>query len=192
MISNKAKEILDYIKKDSIKENLEIRLNYNDLAKSEGVGFSSGYFDHPEGNLKFPLLVVGINKEEDLWLEVLLHEYCHFKQWRENTKAWNTYVNTEEDSKDYLEATVNMESECEQNTIELSKMLNYDINETRYIKKTNAYLVFYQVFSKESKWYKNPPFEVEDILSQMPNEIIKKPLDHFISEELYQMYLKCL
>lgn len=202
MISKKALEILNYIKENSKEDNLEIRLNYSKLAYAKGEPFSSGYFDQPDEkqNIKYPLLVVGIDKEESQWIEVLLHEYNHFLQWKNQTPAWKEYIDLykdynegDEESFEQLETTVNMESECESNTIKLAKELNYDINPSRYIQKVNAYLVFYQIYAEKKEWYKSAPFEDNDILKLMPSDkIIKKPMRYEINSELYSYYLKHL
>jgi hypothetical protein len=201
MISTKAMEILDYVYKKGLSDNLEIRLNYSPMAMLKGKPFSSGYFHEPKDNDEgsVPLMVIGINKPENEWLEVLLHEFCHFIQWKEQTKAWTDYyslyteqVHNKEESKELLVATVDMESECEQNTIKLAKLIGYDIDPETYILKVNAYLVFYQIYEETRKWYKKAPFDDEEILSMMPKNIIKNPMDYQTSKDLKSLYLKCL
>lgn len=194
-----TKRILDYMVKDSEKDNLEIRFSYNKMAIDNGVPYSSGFFEQPKEGQLFPLLVIGINKPESQWLEVLLHEYSHFNQWRNQTKVWRQYTklyknydDDKEESKDQIEATVNMESECEQDTIKLAKKLNYNLDIQSYIKKVNAYLLFYQIFQNERKWYKNSPFEDDRILDLMPCSIIDKPLEFELSENLLFLYEQCL
>lgn len=198
MLSGKAKDILGYIKENGSSDNLEIRLNYSELAKWNGEDISSGFFEYPEINkdIKSPIIVVGIKKEESKWLEVLLHEYNHYLQWKNKTKVWKHYVDlyleAKEETEDMIVATVNMEAECELNTINFAREIEYDLNEEKYIKKVNAYLVFYQIYLKTKKWYKTPPFEDNEILNLMPKEVLESPMDYIISEKLESLYLSHL
>jgi len=192
MFSKKAIEILEYIKENSKEDNLEIRLNYSKLAYAKGVPFSSGYFDQPDEKQgrKYPLLVVGIDKEESQWLEVLLHEYNHFLQWKNQTPTWKAYIDLykdynegEAESFEQLETTVNMESECESNTIKLAHKLNYDINPSRYIQKVNAYLVFYKIYAEKRKWYKSE--SIFDVTFPPSNVIFCNPIRTHLHRCLY-------
>lgn len=201
MLSGKAEEILNYVKEKGKEDNLEIRLNYSKMATWNGKDISSGYFDDPQSNedLEFPLLAVGIDKEESQWLEVLLHEFNHYLQWKNKTESWNKYVDLykdyddgDEETFEMIEATVNMEAECEKNTITLSEELNYDINKERYIKKVNAYLVFYQIYFETKRWYKIPPFENDKVLDMMPSKVIDKPMLFPINKDLRDLYIKSL
>ena len=201
MFSNKINKILEYIKKEGSKDNLEIRLIYNKMATYNGEVVSSGFFDYPEANsyLKSPILVIGIDKPEEEWIEVLLHEFNHYLQWRDKTDLWNKhldlYIDNKEDKEETFEmikSTVEMEAECERNTISFAQEINYPLDEIRYIKKVNAYLVFYQIYYTSKKWYKNPPFENESILNLMPKDIIEKPMDFLIDENLSKLYHSCL
>jgi hypothetical protein len=202
MFTEKAQKILKYVQEKGKEDNLEIRLIYGKMATYNGRVISSGFFEDPETNkdLSSPILVVGIDKDEDQWLEVLLHEFNHYLQWKNKTDAWNKYCELYKDYEDgvteetseMLKATVDMESECEKNTIKLARDLNYNINEERYIRKVNAYLLFYQIYDDESKWYKKPPFEEDIILKAMPKEVIENPMSYHIDFELKNEFRKCL
>ena len=198
---NMNTKILDYIKKKGAESNLELRLIYNKMATYNGEVVSSGFFDYPEANsdLETPILVVGIDKPESQWMEVLLHEFCHYKQWKKQTPLWKAYQEAYKNHKDgdpesfsMIESAVNMEAECEKSTIKLARKLEYFLDEERYIKKVNAYLLFYQIYHKEKKWYKQAPFEQKNILKLMPNKIIEKPMVYTIDKELYNFYIACL
>jgi hypothetical protein len=56
------------------------------LVKSDSVFLDDepldGYYDIQEKKL-----FVAINKFEEEWVSVLIHEYCHYKQWKRKTKA---------------------------------------------------------------------------------------------------------
>lgn len=175
MMSKKAKEILNYIREKA--PDLEIRLNYHVMAKYNGEEISSGYFEAPEFNkeLKQPLLVK--NQTE---------------KWKEYSRLYHQYLRDEKETRELTIATVDMESECEQNTIKLAKEINYDINPELYTKKVNAYLVFYNIYLDTLKWYKKAPFENQKILEMMPNMIIEKPMEYKISDNLRTLYFSCL
>ena len=53
------------------------------IISSEGRIRCNGYFDSEELTLK-----CAINKPILEWLPVLIHEYSHFEQWKENCPSW--------------------------------------------------------------------------------------------------------
>lgn len=199
-LSPKASKILKYMQSQGKKDKLEIRLIFGKMATYNGDVVSSGFFDNPEMNndLKSPFIVIGIDKKESAWLEILLHEFCHYLQWKRKTNVWNKYTKKYKkydggkETKKMLKSVVSMESECEKMTITLAKKLKYNLSAKSYAKKANAYLVFYQIYKDKKKWYKKPPFEQKSIISQMPDTIIKDPLKFKLSPQLRDLFLKCL
>jgi hypothetical protein len=98
---------------------------------------------------------------EEEWFGVLLHEYCHFLQWRDDSKLWNNFCNHDitysqiilkpAKYKKELIALMELEINCEKrvvNIIKNNKLFNYKT----YVQSANAILYKYAVLYKYHKW----------------------------------------
>ena len=47
------------------------------------------------------------------------------------------------------------------------------INKEIYVKKVNAYLLFYKVLEKTRKWYQVAPYELSEVLDLVPSKLLK-------------------
>ena len=98
-----------------------------------GKSKCSGLF-YMDGNDN-PIIKVakGVLKEEE-WFGVLIHEYAHFIQWRDDTKIWNNYCDYDitysqillkpEKYKKELLALMNLELDCEKRAFKIIKNNN--------------------------------------------------------------------
>tara|TARA_Y100000034_G_scaffold137015_1_gene218497 strand:+ start:4786 stop:5385 length:600 start_codon:yes stop_codon:yes gene_type:complete len=194
------KQTIDKIQEEISKDKGEIRLYSSKLAYYKGEPYSSGYFIYPRKKDSHVVIALGLDRKDYDSAVILIHEYCHYMQWKTQTEIWkkyevlyNKYLDNEieENDEELIKATVNMEAECEEMTSKALK--DFSISEKKdRVKQVNAYLVFYQIFLETSKWYKNPPFENKDILDLMPEESIKEPLKYKIDKNLYELYKECL
>lgn len=125
----------------------------------------AGYFDHYNKELK-----VAIWSKD--WFNTFIHEFNHFKQWREQTPMWMEAedLNFLEDyKKRYLLATQLMEQECD-------KMAWHDIKkwgiegEKNYIACANAYHISYVNIANNKKWLKRGPYRFKDVWKLCPND----------------------
>lgn len=192
------KKVLAFMKEQAKLENFKLRLDDHYMAQYKGKDLSSGYFDYPESNpkLKKPLLAVGVkNRPIREWVETLLHEYCHFKQYTENCNAWKNYINSYKNktnkAKTIHKAVMRLEADCEKRTIKLIQKLNLEkyINIKEYAQRANSYLTFYHIYSKTQKWYEIAPFSVKAIVSKMPKKI-GSPTSLKPNSELIGLYIR--
>lgn len=122
-------------------------------------GFQSGgYFD---GDKK--ILAVATDRDEESWLGVLLHEYCHLTQWIEDAPVWLAY---REDMWGWLEgkriknpqaavkAVQDVEADCERRTIRIAREMEAPIDLEAYARAANAYIHFHNVMADKRKWYR--------------------------------------
>lgn len=146
---------------------------------------SSGYFDAGTRTL-----AVATGKALEEWLSILVHEYCHFLQWREKALVWKK---TRIDSRDAIEifehylvgrrvatdtldqaiqALIQMELDCERRTTVFIRKRKLPIDVKKYIQKANAYLMFYHEAKRRRCWYdpKTPPYTIESIWAKMPSD----------------------
>lgn len=95
------------------------------------------------------------------WFGVLIHEYAHFLQWRDDTKIWNKYCDYDitysqillkpEKYKKELLALMNLELDCEKRAYKIIKNNNlFDYKE--YAQNANSILYKYAFLYNYNKW----------------------------------------
>lgn len=114
----------------------------------------SGYFCDRD-----KALVVACGKPFNEWFEILIHEFCHMEQWK-NDDRWTKWGTACEKTWDWVSGSimlnktqlanimddmVELEKDCELRAVEKIKKWNLPINMTRYIKKANVYLYSYHM-----------------------------------------------
>ena len=161
--------VKDFIASESRKHGFRVKFYDSYMAQLDGKDYSSGYFHYPEiSKLKNPYLAVGTKRATQSWVETLLHEYCHFLQWKEKSKLWIKYMKNPS-----IKNTTNLEIDCEKRTIKLIKKLKLEayIDVKKYAQGANSYITFYHIYERTGKWYQKAPFEIQDIYAQMPTKI---------------------
>lgn len=117
--------------------------------------------------------------------EILIHEYCHFLQWKTDRKFWNSTLSTYDVLFDWIEDTtlkvseesleqsfkdiMSIEHDCEKRVLKLLKnspIEDFDID--KYIRAVNAYLWSYHI-NRELRQRPVSPIYSERVLPQMPN-----------------------
>jgi hypothetical protein len=126
--------------------------------------------------------------------EILIHEYCHFLQWKTNRRLWNKSMSTYDTLfdwisypslavspfvKDYkvtpeeldqsLHDILEIEHDCEKRVLKLVKncpIENFDTD--KYIRAANAYLWSYHL-NRELRLRPKRPIYSERVLEHMPN-----------------------
>lgn len=202
------KRLINIIEKECSINNVELAFE-----ESNGVRFKNsniicnGYFiDQPK-----PVLVVATKKKKRDWILVLLHEYCHMKQWLEKSPAWfnnklpdNTecsdrldlwlsgVLNLSDDELErYIQINIELEADCEKRALRLIDEFRLPISKEDYAKKANSYILFYHIVKKYRRWYSlgKEPYFIESVWSKMPETM---DLDYTkISPEIEQILLKC-
>lgn len=140
----------------------KIDLHFSRTRKVDDCG---GYFC-PEGKA---LKVAIWNKE---WFSIFIHEYNHFKQWKNETKLWTSVEDIDfftDFPARYTLATQLMEQECD-------KMVWNDIKEwnleglKNYICESNAYHTSYSNMTEKKKFILRAPFRFKEILDLCPKD----------------------
>lgn len=152
------------------------------LHNKENLDGYGGWLETDEGNEQ-----ICVAMKHHMGFEILLHEYCHFKQFKEDKELWEG-----ESTKDYdllfdwasdksLEATeeeldrslysiLKVEHDCERRAIKIlttNPIEGVDLN--KYIKAANSYLWSYHIVRKIRKKSKNPIY-TDNVLKCMPNK----------------------
>ena len=141
--------------------------------------------------------------------EILIHEYCHYLQWKTRRRFFNKYIQACDIvfpwvqgtfyKKDIVEQAIGevieLEWDCEKRALDVIKEFKLDIDTERYIKSANASLLFYHIVHDERKWVKNLSPYAPNITKLMPNALQK--LDFYldkdnITEDMDKEYRKVL
>jgi hypothetical protein len=178
---------VDFVKKETMNNGIKCILSLSKyvIIKSEGNVRCNGYFDDDKRVLK-----CAINKPLEDWLPILVHEFSHFEQWKYQCKIWADYdnaecaslffdwVNGKESNLDLVKKSYllikELELDCELRAINNITRFKLPIDLDFYIRKSNAYVLFYDCVFFNRKWYKSgkAPYENADILSSMPKNIV--------------------
>lgn len=164
----------------------------------------SGYFD---GNEK----ILAVAKGKPNWFGILVHEYCHFEQWREDCAAWSqVYVEGKREALEvlmdafyegrdlddetiarYCHKSATVELDCEKRVLKKIADLNLPMDAKEYAKAANSYVVFYYTMPVYRKWCdKVPPYMVPDILDAMPDHM---DVDHqALAKQHLELFRQCV
>ena len=204
---SKAEEFLSFVKKEC--EEAGVKYLFPETKKvpylQDENMLVSGYFDDvPE-----PILACAIGKPEEEWYQILVHESCHMDQWKEKSEAWKSIDIQNmradqimdkwlggmefEDSliKDSIRIMQAVELDCEIRSVEKIKKLDLPIDIPQYIKKANSYLYLYSAILHTRKWPDVAPYEVPEIVQEMPENFLDKVEDYYnIPDNLLQLFQK--
>jgi hypothetical protein len=149
-------------------------------------GECGGYFDGEKATL-----AVGCGRPFEEWFPVLIHESCHMDQWIDNAESWTgAYIGgtesvtlldlwfdrhielTEEQLWKVVDASREVERDCEERTVE--KIIRYGLpfNPQEYAQKGNAYVYSYNMMGLTRKWYGtgNEPYLNESVWKCLPTD----------------------
>lgn len=133
-----------------------------------------------------PKLIIATTKNLPDWLEVLIHESCHLDQYLEMgsyekfkcaDKLFELLENNpySKELPELIIQTRDIELDCERRS--LDKIHNYGllwlIDPKNYIKKANAYLLFYTYMIQSRRWYDVPPYDIPEIVDNCPDYFLE-------------------
>lgn len=194
MLFLKNSKVFNIIKEDI--ESLDGKIIFLKGRYCGGKSKCSGLFYLDSKDNPVLKIATGASSEEESF-GVLIHEYCHFIQWRDDLEVWNKFGDYDvsysqiilkpEKYKKELVALMNLEIDCEKcafNIIKNNKLFNHE----EYAKSANAILYKYAFLYKYGKWpdnYKNYK-KVEDFC---PKAILKSYREYLkIPDKVIQYY----
>jgi hypothetical protein len=194
---NNEKKLIRDIVCDLIDNSITLILNKEEMIYDPDTSsFCEGWFDENE------LIVAAGQKTEDFIL-TLTHEYCHFRQWKENSKIYkksqeaidimNEYINKKriksKETNNAINIVQKMELDCEQRCIEMIKNYNINYNINNCVQKANAYIYFYSVLKETGKWYNKAPFKICSIVDSVPIKFLEEKEYQRIEHSLKNDYV---
>lgn len=184
------KRLKEFVEKEMVKAGGKLFLYPTPMVEIKGEGECSGYFTYPDKSnpgVTRPEIHMGTKKSLRDTFGILLHEFCHFRQYVRQTDIWQEAC----EFTNYK--TVAMcERECEGMAVRLLKTkFKGTIPIKRYIKRANAYLLFYRIWELTGHWSIQPPYESPAILRHMPDTLVNPfSCDVYISPKLLKLYME--
>jgi len=170
--------------RDLLSHNFAVHLHNKD--NIDGYG---GWFSTDIGEEEFVVAM-----KHHMGFEILIHEYCHFLQWKTDRKFWDDSSEhydtlfdwvkdksleiSEENLIKSLHTILEIEHDCERRVLKLVKnnpIQDFDID--KYIRAVNAYLWSYHI-NKEFRTRPKNPIYSSRVLEHMPNVFYL--LDHYL------------
>ncbi len=167
-----------------------------------------GFFSHEP----HPMLVVATKRKLASWVGILIHESCHMDQWLAGSPYWDTsddngecltamlfeWIDHERELDDEtlakaIQVTRDVELDCERRALE--KIKKYDLTRIvgvrEYIKRANAYILFYNHIAKHRTWYnpKKQPYEMQNVWSKFPSKWLD---DYTVLDSKYEKLYKSI
>jgi len=196
---NSIRKFINHVKRECEKVNVKFIMADSEFLVVEYRTRVNGYFD--EDNLA---LVCAVKKSRNEWLPLLVHEFGHFGQHKDQRKVWKNSMLRGNDTsekifawikgqsfspkniKKYVRLTRNVELDCERRAARLIKKFRLPINIARYIQGANAYIYFHNYVLLRRVWYKvgKEPYTIPEIVDAMPTTLY----NHY--DRLPQKYVK--
>jgi hypothetical protein len=154
-----------------------------------------GFFDD---SAKPPVLAFAQGRED--FLGLMVHEYCHMTQWIDQIPLWaeaetalsimwNWLAGEDHEDIDWaIGIARDLELDNEKRTTEMIIKWNLPIDPVEYVKKSNAYVLFYNYIKTTRKWSEpdNSPYTNMNIVNAMSD---KFDMDYEkLSDELLEIY----
>jgi len=169
---------INFVKEECEKNGVEFQSSegrYVELSEDIKCG---GYFDDGASGGSAVLAFAGGHRD---FLELLAHEYSHMTQWSDGIELWkkaghslealHSWLEGQEveDIEKHIDIARDLELDNEMRTVEVIKRWNLPIDVESYIKKSNAYVHFYNYLKVSRKWSEpdNSPYTNEEILKEM-------------------------
>jgi hypothetical protein len=194
-MKKQTKKVVNYIREKCREDGVKVFIykNKENLKDKTGTCYS-GEFDCEK---RFIKLAIKGDEEED-WIPVLIHEFCHFIQWKRGTKAWKKVENyknyningdlsglifnwvmgkieiPKKDLRKIISRLKDMELECERMTIKFIKKFNLKIDTKEYCKSAALYIYFYDIVRKYRMWNELSLDINEDDWHLLPNNLNNK------------------
>ncbi len=192
------KKFIEFVKAECKKHNIKCILSKGSFASASDEIKCAGYFSSEDNEL-----VAAMGRTDSL--SILVHEYGHMTQWIDGFHLWDKCMKDDSHNKlnmwlsgDYID-DINyhidncrdLELDNEKRAVKLIKEFGLNINIDDYIRKSNAYIQFYNYMKISRKWSIpfNSPYRNKRIIDNCPPKFnmdytrISKKLENIFREE---------
>ena len=129
---------------------------------------------------------MSINRPD--WIEILAHEYSHLTQWVEQIKVWKQAEKSlgivwewldgenHRNISKHISVARDLELDNEKRSVNVIKTFQLNVNIDEYIRKANAYVIFYNWMRKTRRWSKpnNSPYKNQRLKAAMSTKFNMK------------------
>lgn len=127
---------------------------------------------------------------------VLIHEYCHFLQWRDGSSIWSEFNNKEftfddiilepKKNKKNILLLIKLEADCERRSMKIIRQNNI-IDEKEYARTANAVLYKYAYLYRYGTWPKG--IKLREVYELCPDKLLKSYKDYLnIPQDVKALY----
>jgi hypothetical protein len=196
---NNTEAFLNYVQEETSKNGVVLHEEKGSFIAMTDSIKCSGYFDSEGdeslGNTQ-PTLAYSRGRED--WMEILAHEFCHMTQWIDEIPEWapanesiqmiDRWLNGEdvEDIDRHINVSRDLELDNEKRTVKLLQKFELPVDIGLYVRKSNAYVLFYNWMKETRKWSnpENSPYKNENVIKAMSEkfDMNYESLDEHIRE----------
>lgn len=149
-------EFIGFVRKECKENGIKLLLKNSSYIKANSLP-CSGWFDAETKELRCA------TKRKD-FIEILVHEYCHLTQWKENIPLWKKCYESFSVLDDWLmgkdvpdiakhiKNIRDLELDNEKRAVKLIKKWGLNIDLDEYVRKANAYILFYNWLLITRRW----------------------------------------
>lgn len=136
--SPEAKDFLKFIRNDLTAHRVRLKFSRGRLVRF-GKGYSTaGYFEEPTAR-KWGCIKIGTGNRKPInILTNLIHEYCHFLQWKNGDRQWL------KGNGDHIEGTsyILLEERTERESMRLIREWHLPVNHSAIRKRSRSYIAW--------------------------------------------------
>lgn len=192
-----------------VEHNVELNFTEDGTIDCEGTQVG-GYFSDSEP------AVLSLALGSPMWMETLIHEFCHLTQWADGAECWTAgtlndgaadastlidywYDGLVELSKqqldDYFRALIWVELDCEQRSVKMIRKHKLPFDTKLYIQRASSYVLCYHEYRRRRTWNVpgKAPYLIPEIVEAMPTDF--DSVDYYdkktITPKLKKLYDKC-
>lgn len=172
---------------EMILHKVEIQLIQQNSVSCGHEDSCAGFFDDDPK----PVFVCAMGCAQRDWIPIFIHEYCHFLQWKEQSKIWINFQKIDkgcildkwisgkielstESIKKVCNASRDIELDCEKRSVEIIKRFDLEFNIDEYIQKSNSYILYFNLIPNKRCWFtKESPTNIKKITDIMSTKFLK-------------------
>lgn len=184
-MDKKTEAFISFVKEECKKNKVVFKPYKRSHIKLTNDIKCGGFFDDgADPDHRKPTLAFAQGRPD--YLELLVHEYCHMTQWTDGIDLWemsagsmstiDEWLSGVDHPKEKVEAALNvsrdLELDNEKRAVEVFRKWNLPVDVNLYIKKSNAYVLFYNYLKISRKWSDpgNSPYTNKNILEAMSDK----------------------
>jgi hypothetical protein len=171
------------------------------IAGRDGMG-CAGFFESDPPELAF-----AVGKPFADWFLVAVHEFCHFKQWREEPESFNRACHDIERLFSWVAGEIeldeaqaaelgrvarDLEHDCERRVLANLGAFGIEtlIDRAQYAQKANSYFNFYNYVARHRAWYEGgrEPYTLPEVWKRFPEALL---LEDGLTPEREALFALC-